>query len=157
MSYGNTILSHRKRLELTQRQLADRVGCTDGYIAHLESELKFPSINVMLALSDVFSFTIEAQQEFLTSVEKKRVEKSSKRIRTRGVATRELLKVRHASEETRKTDLAAERIAHDLEENPDLRTAYYDLRTALADPQMRDTVLNTLRAFSRSSRSNDQE
>jgi hypothetical protein len=45
----------------------------------------------------------------------------------------------------------AEGIASDLAADPELRVAYQHLKTALAHPRLRDTVLNTLRAFARES------
>ena len=151
MSYGKIIRSNRKRLEMTQRELAGRLGCTDGYVAHLESEFKLPSINILLALSGVFGFTVDDQQVLLEAVEKKRVQRSTERIRTRGVTERELLQIRRGGERATKINPKAEQIARDLEQNPELHSAYRDLRTALSDPKMSETVLNTLRAFAKSS------
>ena len=53
---------------------------------------------------------------------------------------------RHAAE-----DLDAEQIARDLAADRELVAAYRDLRKSLADPDMRHTVLNALRAFARNS------
>ncbi len=153
MGYGQIIRSNRDRLEMTQRELADRVGCTDGYIAHLESEVKLPSINLIVGLGEVFEFTAEEQQSLLAAVEAARVQRASTRIRTRGVAEREIIRMRSASEGPGKRDHEAERIAHDLDIDPELREAYRHLRKALSNPRMRETVLNALRAFAQSSQS----
>ena len=153
MGYGQIIRSNRDRLGMTQKKLADRVGCTDGYVAHLESEVKLPSINLIVGLGDVFEFTVEEQRTLLEAVEAARVQRSSTRIRTRGVAEREIIRMRSESEGAGKKDYEAERIAHDLETDPELREAYRHLCKALSNPQMRETVLNALRAFAQSSQS----
>jgi transcriptional regulator with XRE-family HTH domain len=153
MGYGQIIRSNRNRLKMTQRELADRVGCTDGYVAHLESEVKLPSINLIVGLGDAFEFTIEEQQSLLDAVEAARVQRSNTRIRTRGAAEREIIRMRSASDGSGKREYEAERIAHDLDSDPELREAYRHLCKALSNPRMRETVLNALRAFAQSSQS----
>ena len=153
MGYGQIIKSTRDRLQMTQRQLAERVGCTDGYVAHLESEVKLPSINLIVGLGEVFEFTAEEQQSLLAAVEAARVQRSATRIRTRGVAEREIIRMRSAGEGSGKSVYEAARIAHDLDNDPELGEAYRHLFKAMSNPQMRETVLNALRAFAQSSRS----
>ena len=63
------------------------------------------------------------------------------------------MRMRSASEGPGKRDFEAEQIAHDLDGDPELREAYRHLCKALSNPRMRETVLNTLRAFAQSSQS----
>lgn len=96
MGYGDIIRANRKSRGLTQRELGDLVGCTDGYIAHLESELKVPSYNICVGIADAFGFAPREQEEFLEAVEAARASRASKRIRTRGAAVRSVLATRDA-------------------------------------------------------------
>jgi hypothetical protein len=48
-------------------------------------------------------------------------------------------------------DINAENITPDIADDPDLRTAYCHLKVALADPCMREIILNTLRGLTRAS------
>lgn len=159
MNYGEIIRQNRMRLGLTQRELGRAVGCTDGYIAHIEREIKIPSLDICMALIDVFGFSIEQQQAFLEAVECARDERSHERIRTRGAKVRGALRTRGGAVDAgpgkrEEEEIPnAQHIASDLAANPDLREAYRDLRTAMADPNLRETVLKTLRALAQSAKS----
>jgi hypothetical protein len=48
--------------------------------------------------------------------------------------------------------VSVEDLARELSADPDLQTAYRNLKQALADPQMRPHVLATLDAFARTAR-----
>ncbi len=158
MSYGQMIRKWREKKGWTQRQLADAVGCSDGYIAHLENEVKLPSLDICMALVTAFELTSEEEQALLQSVEAARQKQAEQRIRTRGEAVRGALQTRgsaagfvppvaHATSQAEADDIAREIAA-----NPDLLAAYENLRTALADPQMRPTVLAAIEAFARAAR-----
>ena len=151
MSYGTMIREWRNARGWTQRQLAEAVGCTDGYIAHLEKELKLPSLDLCMALVQVLQRTPEEQQRLLAAVEAARRQQVAQRIRTRGAAVRGALRTRGSAEEppaaSPPSEPSPEQIARDLAADPDLQAAYRDLKTVLRDPQMRETALTMLRAL----------
>ena len=154
MSYGVIIRQRREQHGWTQRQLADRIGCTDGYVAHLENEVKLPSLDISMAVSEALQLSFDEQQRLLEAVEIARRQQTERRIRTRGAVVRGALRTRggmHTPPEPAPDELNAEQIAHDMAADPDLRTAYLHLKTALTNPGMRETVLNALRALARES------
>jgi len=141
----------------TQRHLAEAIGCTDGYVAHLENEVKLPSLDICMALAQAFQLTVEEQQRLLEAVEESRRQRAEQRIRTRGGAVRGALRARGGMgmppPPSEPDEVDAEEIARDLADDPELRTAYRHLKQGLADPRMRETVLNALRAFARETES----
>lgn len=156
MSYGTMLREWRGRKGWTQRQLADAIGCTDGYIAHLENEVKQPSLDICIALEQVLQLTSEEQQDFLKAIEEARYKSTEERIRNRGSAVRDALLSRCAvtvSPESTSGYIDAESIARDLVTDPNLRAAYRDLKIALTDPRMRAIVLNLLRTSAQGSSS----
>jgi hypothetical protein len=73
-----------------------------------------------------------------------------KRIRTRGGSAGGLCALGRlwtSSLPPKADDINAESITPDLADGPDLRTAYGYLKVALADPCMREIVLNTSRGL----------
>ena len=155
MSYGAMIRQRRELKGWTQRHLAEVVGCTDGYVAHLENEVKLPSLDICMALAQAFQLTVQEQQSLLEAVEAARRQRADQRIRARGGAVRGALRTRGGMgmppPPSEFDDIDAEDIARDLADDPDLRVAYRHLKKGLADPRMRETVLNALRAFARES------
>lgn len=155
MSYGAMIRTRREQRGWTQRELAAAIGCTDGYVAHLEKEIKLPSLDISMAVAQAFRLSEDEQQRFLDTVEVARRQRAEQRIRTRGAVVRGALRTRGGMRPPAPNpdadDVDAERIASDLDADPELRTAYQHLKSALANPQMRNTVLNALRAFARES------
>jgi transcriptional regulator with XRE-family HTH domain len=155
MSYGTVLRTRREQKGWTQRQLAEAIGCTDGYLAHLENEIKLPSLDISMALTQALRFSDDEQQQFLETVEVARRQRAERRIRTRGAVVRGALRtrgsVRRTGLEPEADEPDAERIASDLATDPDLRLAYQHLKTALANPRLRETVLNALRALARES------
>ena len=154
-SFGAIIRERRDRKGWTQRQLAAAIGCTDGYVAHVENEVKLPSLDLCMALAQAFGLTMAEQQRLLEAVEAARRQQAERRIRTRGGAVRGALRTRGGlgtpALPPEADDIDEESIARDLADDPDLRAAYRHLKAALADPRMRETVLNALRAFARES------
>lgn len=155
MGYGALIRQQRQAQGWTQRQLAEATGCTDGYVAHIENEVKQPSLNLCMEFARVLQMSASEQQRLLDAVEAAQRQRADQRIRTRGARVRGALRThggaRSTPSEPKPDDLDAERIAQDLASNPDLRTAYHHLRTAMANPRLRDTVLTALRALARES------
>jgi len=151
MNYGKMIREWREKKRWTQRELANAMGCSDGYIAHLESQLKLPSVEICLALAEVLELPYEKRQELLNAVEEIRHQRSETRVRTRGTLVRGALRtggtISRQSSGIDEGEYNAEEIARDMNVDKDLKTAYRNLRVAMSDPNMRETVLNALRAF----------
>lgn len=57
---GKRISYHRKRLGLTQEQLADRVGVSAQAVSKWENDLSCPDINLLPELADIFGITVDA-------------------------------------------------------------------------------------------------
>ena len=147
MKPAEMIKEARKKKNWTQRQLADAVGVSAAFITQIESEKSFPSYERCMALANVLEL---APDKLWAEIEKARLESVQARIRTRGKAVRTALRAPHpnlsSDVETAYNQIAAE-IASDLAANPDLLTAYRNLKTALADARMRETILNSLELF----------
>jgi transcriptional regulator with XRE-family HTH domain len=148
---GEVIRVERKRAGLTQRDLGAALGCSDGYVAHMERGLKIPSLEMGMSLAEVLGFSAEKRTGFLKALEHARVERTGDRIRARGVAVRSALAGRQDTAATIDT-LDPDQIAIDLATYPKLRDAYRNLKTALADKEMRDVVLKALQAFATSAK-----
>ncbi len=56
---GENIRKLRIRQGLTQLELAQQVGITQPMIGHIERGAKFPSLAIVLSLSEIFSCTID--------------------------------------------------------------------------------------------------
>ena len=151
MSYGKMIREWREKKALTQREVAQLVGYTDGYIAHIEGEMKIPSLDICIALAAALEVTQAEEQELYQAVEEARRRRAEKRIRTRGSVVGSAMRMRGMAPKPPDAELTLEDIANDLSDDPDLRTAYHYLKIAFADPQMRETILNTLRSFAQTS------
>ena len=94
IDFSQVIRTERMRRGLTQAELGERVGVSDSYIAHLESGLKTPSPNLAFSLAEEFGFTMQQRQAMLEAVEDARLERTSRRIRTRGRVIRGALQMR---------------------------------------------------------------
>lgn len=57
---GKRISYHRKRLGLTQEQLAERVGVSAQAVSKWENDLSCPDINLLPQLADIFGITVDA-------------------------------------------------------------------------------------------------
>jgi GrpB-like predicted nucleotidyltransferase (UPF0157 family) len=127
------------------------IGCSDGYIAHLENEVKLPSSDICVALAEVFQLNSSEREEFFDAVDTARHQHAEQRLRKRSTLVRGALKTRSVGTKPRTKTHTQEKdvedFARELAAYPDLRDAYTDLKIALADPKLRDTVLNTLHAI----------
>lgn len=56
---GDRIKSHRKRLGMTQEQLAERMGVSAQAVSKWENNLSCPDISVLPELADVFGITVD--------------------------------------------------------------------------------------------------
>lgn len=166
MEYGKMIRDWRNERGWTQRILSEKLGCTDSYVTHIESEMKLPSLDICMALAQVFQLTPAEQQYFLEAVEKSRGQRAAGRIQVRGSAVRGALQRRGLgmtapvqtsgateadTDSIEGGDIEADDIVRDLAADPELRVAYRNLKLALADPGMRQAVLNMLQAIAQRS------
>lgn len=56
---GKRIAANRKRLELTQEQLADRLGITAQAVSKWENDQSCPDINILPTLADIFGISTD--------------------------------------------------------------------------------------------------
>lgn len=145
------VIKHaREKKGWTQKQLASAIGVTPGFITKVESEQALPSYERCTVLADVLALSLES---LWTEIEQVRTEAFQQSIRTRGVAVRRALRTRGVAAEPPTgapvPEMTAEAIAREIAADAELQAAYRDLKLALADPQLRETVLNALRVFAR--------
>ena len=153
IGFGKIIKSQRESLGLTQKDLGSSVGCSDGYIAHIESEAKVPSLEICMALAQIFDLPSQKEEALLKAVENARAERSQSRIRARGAAVRRAL-LKHGQQGGKGIpESDPGKILRDLTGDPQLQEAVRDLQVALANPKIRPAVLTTLRAFAVSAKS----
>ena len=57
---GKRIVYHRKRLSLTQDQLAEKLGVTAQAVSKWENDLSCPDISILPQLADIFKITVDA-------------------------------------------------------------------------------------------------
>ena len=55
-TFGEVIRERRRQLDLTQREVANRIGTSTPYIGHLESDKRHPSEEVVARIADVLGF-----------------------------------------------------------------------------------------------------
>jgi transcriptional regulator with XRE-family HTH domain len=155
MGFGKAIRDYRTAAGLTQDQLAEKLGCSSGYIPALENEKRLPSLEFCIALAEVAGLSAQDRQKLLEDVEAARRKRDNTRIRTRGAALKTLPPLREVEKNRKLTpvkEMTEEGIARAIAGDPDLRTAHEHLTRALSDPQMRSTVLAALEAFARAAR-----
>jgi predicted ATPase/transcriptional regulator with XRE-family HTH domain/Tfp pilus assembly protein PilF len=71
-SFGNWVRRRRKALDLTQQELADRVGCSVATIVKIESDDRRPSRQVAELLSQHLQVPPEQQEQFLKVARKEK-------------------------------------------------------------------------------------
>jgi transcriptional regulator with XRE-family HTH domain len=159
MGYGSMIAAARKKKHWTQFQLANQLGCSDGYITLLESERKLPSLEICLALSRVCELSPEEERDLLKAVDEARKERDTQKIRTRGMAMIGALQARGVkmdvegeAEAMARAEAEPERIAREIAGDRALLEAHRNLLIAYADPQVRPGLLSTLQAFANSAK-----
>jgi transcriptional regulator with XRE-family HTH domain len=135
---------------MTQRQIAERIGVTPGFIAKIESGESMPGYSVCVALTNVLDLGLD---ELWASVEAERREADDRRRQARGLVATGPIRVRGAVR-TRGAVVQPSRpargpaeIAREIASDPDLLTAYGHLRVAMSDLTLRTTVMTTLEAW----------
>ena len=65
LSFGDWLKTRRKARDLTQAELADRVGCSASAIRKLEAEERHPSPQIVQRLAEIFEIPRDEQPAFL--------------------------------------------------------------------------------------------
>lgn len=156
-SYGAMIRQWRSEKKWSQRALAAALGCSDGYVALMESDSKVPSLDLCMALIQVFQLRPQEQQAFLEAIESARRRATDTRVRMRSAVVRGMLEARGPLEpsppEPPSSQMSVAAIAREIAADAELQAAYRDLQVALSVPEMRQTVRDTLRLFAERARS----
>lgn len=159
MSYGERIRGWRKARGWTMKQLSEELGFSDSYISHWEQEVQIPSLDICLALAEIFRIPPQEQQVFLEEVEAKRHERMETRLRTRGAVVRGAMRTRgiatQAPERTpgqispvvNTPNVDSQTATSECVDYAELEKLYLELKTAFSNPRLRDSVLHTLRAI----------
>ncbi len=71
MPFGELMRRHRRALDLTQQELADRVGCATTTIVKLENETRRPSREMAARLADVLGLSPAERGPFLNAARRK--------------------------------------------------------------------------------------
>jgi transcriptional regulator with XRE-family HTH domain len=69
VTFGEKLKTLRKGLNLTQQQLAERVGVAKSVVSYYESGDRYPSYDVLIKLARIFHVTTD----YLLDVEKKHI------------------------------------------------------------------------------------
>lgn len=161
MGYSDWIRRARHSLTLTQRELGERIGATDGYISHIEQGLRVPSPEMATALARELELSPDDQRRFLETIDAARLQRSRRRLDKRREALRgALARHRESAEAPAPEDDAPEPLSpldqseleRELSRDPRLASTWRDLMAAYADPDLRDAVVKTLRGLAASSR-----
>ena len=147
----------REKKGWTQKQLADAIGVTSGFVTKVETEQSLPSYEICVAMARALDLPLE---KLWSGIESARTEALQQRIKTRGAAVRGAIRTRGAAvrkpaRSEQQLDVAE--IAREIAADADGQAALRDLRIALADPQMRPAVLAALAGFARAARSEPRE
>src|SRR5262249_31599708 len=62
-SFGESIRNRRRQLEMTQEELARRIGTSSPYVGHLEARKRHPSQEVVMRIAEVLG--LDARELFL--------------------------------------------------------------------------------------------
>jgi transcriptional regulator with XRE-family HTH domain len=149
MISGDMIKHAREAKQWLQKQLAEKIGVTPGFITKLETGQSRPSYERCVALAEALDLSLDDLWE---QVQEEKVEASGERIRTRGAAIRGAVRTRGAQGKPSEPVFWSEtvqEIARELAKDTDLRACYHDLKAAFASPKTRETVRHVLRALAR--------
>ena len=59
MKIGKQIAFYRKKMELTQEELADQLGISSQAVSNWETEQNNPDEDLLLKMADIFNVTLE--------------------------------------------------------------------------------------------------
>lgn len=136
--YGEMIKQTRLELGLTQRQVADQCGITDSALAHIERELRLPSESVAGQIANALRFSQKRKNEFKAKL------KAAREHQARERWERKRADFRPAGG----SDIsAAEDLARELTDDPELLEGCRDLKLALSKRSQRKAVLRALKAW----------
>jgi transcriptional regulator with XRE-family HTH domain len=145
--YGQIIRDLRLAAGLTQRELAAKLDCTDGFLAFAELERRFPSTEFFQKLIEVLKPSEEVRQNLLDAVVAARRQRAEQKEQVRYAALTGAIKT---GGETMPPPLESPQEATSGEENEEFAQAVRNLRIAYADTETRPVVLGTLEALARS-------
>jgi transcriptional regulator with XRE-family HTH domain len=149
---GEMVRNARDAKGFTQRDVADKVGVTPGFVAKIESNESLPGYSVCVALTNFLDLALD---DLWTAVEATRRDADERRRKARGevatgaIRTRGAVRVRGVIPTRGAAARGPTEIGREIASDPDLLTAYRNLRTALSDSSLRTTVLTTLEAWAR--------
>ena len=137
----------------SQKQLAGMIGATPGFVTKLETGDALPSYERCVTLANALQLSVDYLRAL---VEEDRATVARQRLFTRQAAIQGALRTHEApsvpSAAPSAPGVSMEDLARELATDPELQTAYRNLKQALADPQMRPHVLATLEAFAQTAR-----
>jgi transcriptional regulator with XRE-family HTH domain len=149
--YGAMIREMRLAAGLTQRELAAKIGCTDGFLAFAELERRAPSPEFMHRLLDALDAPKADRERVLGALMAARQQHREAREQARYAAlTKSPMPATGAEIATSADPGVAEPTEAEYEQ------ALRDLQTAYADPEARPGLLATLRAFALSARASSE-
>ena len=150
-SFGEMIRQHRKNQGWTQMQLADRVGCSDSYIAQLENNNRFPSSDVRMVLAEVFELDDDEVKTFYDAAEAAELNRATSQTTKRSAAIKKAMlrkaKKTGSLSSTGLDETDIEEIIEAIQKYPYLRIAIKHLIKAVSDSRIRDSVLQALESF----------
>jgi transcriptional regulator with XRE-family HTH domain len=153
MKLATLIKDTRTANSWSQKQLAGMIGATPGFVTKLETGQALPSYERCITLANALQLSVD---HLWALVEEDRATVARQRLFTRQAAIQGALGTQQRPSGQSAAPSApggsVEDLARELSADPDLQTAYRNLKQELADPQMRPHVLATLDAFARTVR-----
>ena len=65
LNLGENIRKHRRRLDMTQDELADRLGVSFQSVSRWENGTTYPDMELLPEIADLFSVTVDALMQML--------------------------------------------------------------------------------------------
>jgi transcriptional regulator with XRE-family HTH domain len=147
MTLGTMIREARQRVGWTQTELAQQVGVDPSAIAKLEADKLTPRPDLTHALAKILVLDSERLDALADRArERRRQQRVNTRAGRPAVAPREVAP-RTAEPAGSPRASSAEEIGREILNDADLKTAFRFLRTALADPGLKETVLKVLQGL----------
>ncbi|NCB92435.1 MAG: XRE family transcriptional regulator [Clostridia bacterium] len=77
---GAMIASKRKEMEMTQLDLANKMGVTDKAVSKWERDLSYPDVNSLPKLAEIFGMSVDELMQIKTETSQKEKEKTLREI-----------------------------------------------------------------------------